>query len=97
LYASLKDRFQSLRELRVQIQDQKDQSYADTWIRTCLVLHNMIGDIEEKLGIASSVDSFAAEYPQEDVEEEDEEQQEEQQEEEEEEGPNQQRPPRTQG
>jgi FtsZ-interacting cell division protein YlmF len=60
----------------------------------------MIVDIEEKLGIASSVDSFAAEYPQEDVEEEDEEQQEEQQEEEEEEeeeGPNQQRPPRTQG
>ena len=54
----------------------------------------MIVEIEEKLGIASSVDSFAAEYPQEDDIEEG---HGEQQEEEEEEGPNQQRPPRTQG
>jgi hypothetical protein len=51
--------------LRIQIQNDDDLKYANSWIRSCLVLHNMIVDIEEQLGLAASAGAFAAEYPEE--------------------------------
>ena len=69
-YAALKGRFQSLRDLRVQIQNNEDLQYANAWIRSCLILHNLIIDFEEQLGIAPSATGFAAEYPSEDEDEE---------------------------
>ncbi|KAJ3531949.1 hypothetical protein NMY22_g7953 [Coprinellus aureogranulatus] len=42
----VKGRFQSLRGLRQQIVDKKAHERALVWVRTCLVLHNMIQDIE---------------------------------------------------
>lgn len=58
-YGSLKGRFQSLRELRVQIQAQKDLDEVNMWTRCCFILHNMIVDIEEQLGGTGTVDYFA--------------------------------------
>ncbi|KAF9222735.1 hypothetical protein BS17DRAFT_669049, partial [Gyrodon lividus] len=49
-YGSLKGHFQSLQELRVQIQSLKDLQYVNMWVRFCLILHNMIVEIEENLG-----------------------------------------------
>jgi len=57
-FGSLKGRFQSLRELRFQIQGQKELDYANMWVRCCLVLHNLIVEIEEGLGIASTAEEF---------------------------------------
>jgi hypothetical protein len=51
--------------LRIQIQNDDNLKYANSWIRSCLVLHNMIIDIEEQLGLAASAGDFAAEYPKE--------------------------------
>ncbi|KAF8833204.1 hypothetical protein BDN67DRAFT_870215, partial [Paxillus ammoniavirescens] len=41
-YGSLKGCFQSLCELRFQIQNEDDLEYANAWVRSCLILHNMI-------------------------------------------------------
>lgn len=41
-FAVLKGRFQSLRELRINIQTEKDLQIAVHWIKCCLILHNMI-------------------------------------------------------
>jgi hypothetical protein len=41
-FAVLKGRFQSLRELRINIQTEKDLQVAVHWIKCCLILHNMI-------------------------------------------------------
>jgi hypothetical protein len=48
--------------LRIQIQDQDDLEYAAGWIRSCLILHNMIIEIEEELGLASSQTYFAQQH-----------------------------------
>ncbi|KAG2065256.1 hypothetical protein BDR04DRAFT_1033251 [Suillus decipiens] len=60
-FGSLKGRFQSLRELRVQIQAQKDLDEVNMWTRCCFILHNMIVDIEEQLGGTGTFDHFAEE------------------------------------
>lgn len=60
-YGSLKGRFQSLRELRFQIQSQKDLNYANMWTRCCLILHNLIIEIEEELGKKSTNPHFCKE------------------------------------
>ncbi|KIK76967.1 hypothetical protein PAXRUDRAFT_168255 [Paxillus rubicundulus Ve08.2h10] len=57
-YGSIKGRFQSLRELHFQIQMANNLLYANTWVRCCLILHNMIIDIESELGVHSSNDYF---------------------------------------
>lgn len=46
----LKGRFQSLRELRLRISDRDTHDLAVTWIRCCLILHNMIIILEEQEG-----------------------------------------------
>ncbi|KIJ27664.1 hypothetical protein M422DRAFT_190760 [Sphaerobolus stellatus SS14] len=43
----LKGRFQSLKGLRQQIKDQQDHCLAVEWIRTCLIIHTLIHDIEQ--------------------------------------------------
>jgi hypothetical protein len=50
-FGSLKGRFASLRELRFQIQDQKKFNYVTLWVRCCFILHNLIIQIETKLGL----------------------------------------------
>ncbi|KIJ05564.1 hypothetical protein PAXINDRAFT_93291, partial [Paxillus involutus ATCC 200175] len=57
-YGSIKGCFQSLQELRFQIQTANNLLYANTWVRCCLILHNMIIDIESELGVHSSNDYF---------------------------------------
>lgn len=47
----LKGRFQSLRELRIQILSRKQHMWALMWIRTCIVLHNLIIHLEEGSGV----------------------------------------------
>ncbi|KIK13193.1 hypothetical protein PISMIDRAFT_75616, partial [Pisolithus microcarpus 441] len=53
-YGSLKGRFQSLRDMRFQIQNQRDLEFANMWMRCCLILHNLILEIEEDFGVVSS-------------------------------------------
>ncbi|KIK14154.1 hypothetical protein PISMIDRAFT_73750, partial [Pisolithus microcarpus 441] len=53
-YGSLKGRFQSLRDMHFQIQNQWDLEFANMWMRCCLILHNLILEIEEDFGIVSS-------------------------------------------
>lgn len=48
----LKGRFQSLRELRIQVRDKEKHEWAVTWIRCCIILHNMIISIEGEDGDA---------------------------------------------
>lgn len=48
MFGALKGRFQSLRELRIQIQTQKDFDFANSWLQCCFILHNLIVEIEEK-------------------------------------------------
>lgn len=43
---SLKGRFQSLKGLRQQIKNEKDHFQALEWVRTCIVIHTLIHDIE---------------------------------------------------
>ncbi|KAG2050542.1 hypothetical protein BDR06DRAFT_862570, partial [Suillus hirtellus] len=45
-FGSIKGRFQSLRELCIPIQSQKDLDYANMWIHSCFILHNLIVEIE---------------------------------------------------
>lgn len=42
----LKGRFQSLHELRIQVSSPKQHDWVLVWIRCCIILHNMILDIE---------------------------------------------------
>ncbi|KIK25263.1 hypothetical protein PISMIDRAFT_96935, partial [Pisolithus microcarpus 441] len=46
--------FQSLWEMHFQIQNQQDLEFANMWMCCCLILHNMILEIEEDLGVVSS-------------------------------------------
>ncbi|KIJ31769.1 hypothetical protein M422DRAFT_70812 [Sphaerobolus stellatus SS14] len=45
----LKGRFQSLKGLRQQIKDERDHRLAIEWIRTCLIIHTLIHDVEEEM------------------------------------------------
>ncbi|KAG2342726.1 hypothetical protein BDR05DRAFT_867603, partial [Suillus weaverae] len=47
-FSSIKGQFKSLRELCIPIQSQKDLNYANMWIHSCFILHNLIVEIEEK-------------------------------------------------
>ncbi|KIK11569.1 hypothetical protein PISMIDRAFT_122415 [Pisolithus microcarpus 441] len=49
-FATLKGRFQSLRELRLHMSKDNDLHIAAYWITTCIILHNMIIRFEERLG-----------------------------------------------
>ena len=49
-FAALKGRFQSLHELHVKIQTEKDIKVAIYWIMLCIILHNMIIHFEEEMG-----------------------------------------------
>lgn len=60
-YGSLKGRFQSLLNLWFQIQTQAKLDYVITWVRCCLILHNLIIEIEEELGVRSSISEFKQE------------------------------------
>lgn len=43
-YRILKNRWQSLRSLRVKIRNVRDEGVATCWIRACVVLHNLLID-----------------------------------------------------
>lgn len=43
----MKGRFQSLKELRIQINSQKRHQFANLWIICCIILHNLIIRIED--------------------------------------------------
>jgi hypothetical protein len=49
----LKGTFQSLKELRIQISDKKKHLELILWVRCCIILHNLIIQIEEGTGIDS--------------------------------------------
>ncbi|KIK15367.1 hypothetical protein PISMIDRAFT_115248, partial [Pisolithus microcarpus 441] len=46
--------FQSLQEMHFQIQNQCNLNFVNMWMWCCLILHNMILEIEEDLGLMSS-------------------------------------------
>lgn len=48
--------------MRFRIQAEKDLDSAKMWIRSCLILHNLIIDIEKELGLGSSLGEFEREY-----------------------------------
>ena len=48
--------------MRFRIQTEEDLSKAKMWIRSCLILHNLIVDIEKELGLGSSLGEFEKEY-----------------------------------
>jgi hypothetical protein len=45
----LKGRFQSLRGLQQQIKNSRDHEMALAWVRACLILHNIIINIEHAI------------------------------------------------
>ncbi|EGO04427.1 hypothetical protein SERLA73DRAFT_68108 [Serpula lacrymans var. lacrymans S7.3] len=49
-FAALREHFQSLKNLRINNNDTNEHRFAMAWIKCCLILHNMIIDIEEKRG-----------------------------------------------
>ncbi|KIJ61941.1 hypothetical protein HYDPIDRAFT_77016, partial [Hydnomerulius pinastri MD-312] len=53
-FGALKGRFQSLRELRLQMRTMKDMKIAVHWVQCCIILHNMIIRFEERLGISTT-------------------------------------------
>lgn len=48
--------------MRFRIQTEKDLGNAKMWICTCLILHNLVIDIEKELGLDSSLGEFEREY-----------------------------------
>ena len=60
-FGSLKGRFQSLREMCFQIQNQRDLDFVNMWVQCCLILHDMILEIKEDLGYTSSNATFMEE------------------------------------
>ena len=44
-----------------QIQNQRDLDFVNMWVRCCLILHNMIIEIEEDLSVHSSNNEFMQE------------------------------------
>ena len=47
--------------MRFQIQNQRDLEFTNMWIRCCLILHNLILEIEECLGLKSTNELFMEE------------------------------------
>ena len=47
--------------MRFQIQNQRDLKFTNMWIRCCLILHNLILEIEEHLGLKSTNELFMEE------------------------------------
>ncbi|KIK22253.1 hypothetical protein PISMIDRAFT_102701, partial [Pisolithus microcarpus 441] len=58
-FAALKGRFQSLRELCLQIQSKHDLYVAIYWVECCLILHNMIMHFEGGNGDEGSMMGWA--------------------------------------
>ena len=50
-------------DLRFRIQTQRNLNHAIEWIRCCLILHNLIVDIERELNLDSSLAEFRQEGP----------------------------------
>ncbi|KAL4077987.1 hypothetical protein J3A83DRAFT_4082240, partial [Scleroderma citrinum] len=44
--------------MQFQIQNQQDLDFTNMWMHCCLILHNMILEIEEDLGLVSSNTAF---------------------------------------
>ncbi|KAG2051184.1 hypothetical protein BDR06DRAFT_854299, partial [Suillus hirtellus] len=49
-FAALKNRFQSLREIRLPLQHDRHLAYISYWVQCCLILHNMVIQFEEHHG-----------------------------------------------
>ena len=58
-FAALKNRFQSLQELRHPLQHDKHLTYISYWVQCCLILHNMVIQFEEHCGIKSTTEESA--------------------------------------
>ncbi|KIK90531.1 hypothetical protein PAXRUDRAFT_151725 [Paxillus rubicundulus Ve08.2h10] len=61
-YGSLKGHFQSLCEICFQIQNKDELEYASSWVNSCLILHNIIIQSEEELGLSTSMGEFTKWY-----------------------------------
>lgn len=48
---ALKGRWQSLKEIHIQIMEQDKHRYTLIWIQCCLILHNFVIHVEKDLGI----------------------------------------------
>ena len=46
-FGSLKSRWQSLRDMRIRIVDEKSYEYAVKWITACVVLHNFLLSLDD--------------------------------------------------
>ena len=55
MFAALKGCFQLLQELQLCVLTPEDVKYAIHWVQACLILHNMIIWIEERLGRLSTM------------------------------------------
>ena len=55
MFAALKGWFQSLCELRLQMNSLKDVQIVIHWIQCCLILHNMIIRCEDRLNVESTM------------------------------------------
>ena len=54
-FAALKGHFQSLRELRLVMRTQENVKIRMHWIQCCIILHNMIIQFKEVLGIEKAM------------------------------------------
>ena len=58
-FAALKGCFQSIRELQLVMRTQENVKVAMHWIQCCLILHNMMLQFEEELGVGKTTNGLS--------------------------------------
>ena len=55
MFTALKGRFQSLHELQLVMRTQDNMKIAMHWLQCCMMLHNMVIDFEDVLGVEKMI------------------------------------------